>query len=255
MISENIITSSIKVFAVLEILIDKKQATISELSRLSGFSQSTTQRIVNTLKYIKYIEQNPNNSEYFPSVKLYELGFKVNNNLAIKNISRPFLENLYNDVDETVNLGVLHHNSVIYVDKIVSKSPLRVELEIGLRFPIYSSALGKSIAAFTDVEYSFDGMYIKYTDKTITSDEELYSQLADIKKLGYAIDDEEYVKGLVCISVPILNPNNIAIASISISMPKERYDYKKNSYYVSKLNICKKSIEEKVYGLNNNNII
>ena len=245
---KNIITSSIKVFEILEIIINRGHATISELSKLSGYSQSTTQRIVNTLKFAKYINQNPSNFKYFPSTKIYELGSKVNNNMAIKNIARPYLENLYNEVEETVNLGVLDEDNVIYVDKLVSKSPLRAELEIGIKFPIYPSALGKAIAAFTNREYSFKGNYIKYTEKTITSDEKLYLQLENIKTLGYAVDDEEYVKGLVCISVPILNPDNIAVASISVSMPKERYHKNREIYFVSKLNECRQKIQHEIYG-------
>lgn len=244
---KNIIKSAIKVFHLLEVLTEHKKLSISMLSELTGYSKSTTQRIANTLKYLKYIDQDMSTSEYFPSIKLYELGSSVVNNMAIKDVAKPHIVKLYNEVNETINLGILDDRSVVYLDKMVSKSPLRVELELGIKVPIYCSALGKAIAAFNDEVISFGNDYIKYTEKTISSDEELYRNLAQIKKLGYAIDNEEYVEGLICIGVPILNPTGNAIASISISKPAIRFNKDEISYYSSLLKNYAIKIQNDLY--------
>lgn len=243
----NTIKSVYKVFYLLEILAKHRKLSVSQLSTLTGYTKSTTQRIVNTLKDLKYIDQDTETLEYYPSIKLYELGSSVVDHLPIKNIARPHLLQLYNKINETINLGVLNGNNVVYLDKLVSTSPLRVELELGVQFPVYCSALGKAIAAFDNKTYSFNGNYIQHTEKTISSDDELYKELENIRQLGYAIDDEEYVDGLICIGVPILNKNNIAIASISISKPAIRYNEANTGYYVDLLKDCANKISDELY--------
>lgn len=232
---KNIIKSSIKVFHLLEVLIEHKNLSITRLSELTGYSRSTTQRIANTLKHLKYIDQDMFTFEYFPTLKLFELGSNVVNNATIRNVAKSHLLKLYNEVNETINLGILDNTNVVYLDKIVSKSPLRVELELGIKVPLYCSSLGKAIAAFNDEVISFGSNYIKYTKKTISSDEELYENLAQVKKLGYALDNEEYVSGLICIGVPILNSSGKAIASISISKPAIRFNKEDIGYYANLL--------------------
>jgi len=244
---KNIIKSAIKVFNLLEVLTEHKKLSISMLSDLTGYSKSTTQRIVNTLKYLKYIDQDMSTFEYFPSIKLYELGSSVVNNMAIKDVAKPHIIKLYNEVNETINLGILDDNSVVYLDKMVSKSPLRVELELGIKVPLYCSALGKAIVAFNDTLISFGDNYIKYTEKTISSDEELLENLTQVKKQGYSLDNEEYVEGLICIGVPILNSIGNAIASISISIPAIRFEYNKTDYYVSMLKNYAMNIQNDLY--------
>src|SRR5690606_12063014 len=192
-----IIKSTIKMFTLLEILADNGKLSLGKLSELTGFSKSTTQRILNTLTYLKYVQQDRTTLEYFPSIKLYELGSKVVNNMTIKNIAKPYMLELYNELNETINLATLYNNSVIYLDKLVSKSPLKAELSLGVEVPIYCSALGKVLAAFSDEVFSFEGKYVKYTENTISSDDELYEELMRIKKQGYSVDNEEYVKGLI----------------------------------------------------------
>jgi len=234
-------------FKLLEILADNGKLSIGKLSELTGFSKSTTQRIINTLTYLKYVQQDKTTLEYFPSIKLYELGSKVVNNMTIKNIAKPHMLELYNELNETVNLGILYNDSVIYLDKLVSKSPLKAELNLGVEVPIYCSALGKVLAAFSDEVFSFEGKYIKYTENTISSDEELHQELLHIKRQGYSVDNEEYVKGLLCIAVPILNRDEKAIASISVSIPSSRFDGSKTQEYVSKLKEYANKIEKDIY--------
>ena len=150
----NTIKSAYKVFDVLEAIVKHKNLSIGKISEITGYTKSTTQRIVNTLRDLEYINQYSRTLNYYPSIKLYELGLRVINDLPIKTIARYHLLELFNKTNETVNLGILNGNNVVYLDKLVSTSPLRVELELGVKVPIYCSALGKSIAAFSDRDYS-----------------------------------------------------------------------------------------------------
>ncbi|WP_236915468.1 IclR family transcriptional regulator [Clostridium sp. Cult2] len=246
-LDRNIIKSVVKALNLLEILAGHEKLGVSELSEITGFGKSTTHRMLNTLKYLNYVDQDLESDDYFVSMKLYELGNKVANKIPIKNIARPHLEMLFNKVNETVNLGVIDNQSVLYLDKIVSKEPLRIELDIGLKVPIYSSALGKTLAAFNN-DIKLDNIeYVKHTEKTIDSNEKFYKELEKIRRQGYAFDNEEYIKGLVCIAVPVFNSKNKAVASISVSLPAARLNEGDMEYYVDLLRKCTKSIEKDLF--------
>lgn len=243
----NIIKSAIKIFDVLELVIKEKKITLTDISDKTEYTKSTTQRILNTLKYLNYIDQDNTTHEYFPTMKIHTLSQHLMISNIIKKTARKHLEEMADKINETINLGILDGYTIIYLDKIVSTSPLRVDINSSMNIPIYCSALGKSIAAFSSTEYSFNNSYIKYTNNTISSDEEFKKELQNIRKQGYAIDNEEFVEGLVCVGMPILDKNNRAIASLSISIPKIRFESNKIKDYIDLLDKYTKLISKDLY--------
>lgn len=243
----NIIKSAIKIFDVLELIIEEKKTTLTDISEKTKYTKSTTQRILNTLKYLRYIDQDDCTYEYFPTLKIHTLGQHLMISNIVKETSRKHLERMASEINETINLGILDGYTIVYLDKIVSTSPLRVDVDSGMNIPIYCSALGKSIAAFSSKEYSFDNTYIKYTNNTITSDVDFKKELLSIRKQGYALDNEEFVEGLICVGMPILDKTNEAIASLSISIPKIRFNSNKIKDYTDLLDKYTKSISKDLY--------
>lgn len=243
----NIIKSAIKVFDVLELIVERTKLTVTEASKLTGYTSSTIQRILNTLRYLDYIEQDQNTLEYYPTFKIYNLGHQIHITDTISSTAKPHMRKMAEELNETINLGILDNHRIIYLDKVLSTSPLRVDISPNTLIPLYSSALGKAIAAFNQNEYSFGDNYEKFTDNTLQSDEELKNNLIDIKKQGYSLDNEEFVEGLICIGVPILNKENEAIASLSVSIPTIRFKNDKMDNYVELLNKYTKKIEADLF--------
>jgi IclR family KDG regulon transcriptional repressor len=229
------INSLIKSFNILEELIGQGEMSILELANVSGMGKSTIHRILGTFKSIGYVDQNKDNSKYFPTLKIFELGTKVADRIPLKKIVKPYLEEIFEKCHETVNFGIVDNNEVVFVDKIVTAEPLRIELEVGRRVPAYCSALGKSVLAFTK---DFDASQIcfhKITEKTVDSPEELLEQLKTIRKNGYAVENEEYINGLTCIAVPIKNKSNKSVAAISIATPTIRMTDEKKELFIELL--------------------
>lgn len=243
---DNTIKSAKKIFHVLEILTNMSSASISDLSRITGFTMSTTQRIVNTLTEMKYVRQDPNTLKYSVSYKLFSLAQRFEYKDTLIETAKPFLKSLATNLKETINLGVMENHELIYIDKIVSKEPLRIELNIGSEAPFYCTGLGKAIAAFKDEDISVAN-YKKFTKNTITSDEELKDSFKNIREVGYAVDDEEFMDGLYCIAMPILNKDKEAIAAISVSYPKMRKSDLKNETIITSLKEATNSISELLF--------
>ena len=245
--NKNIITSALKIFDVLELIVKNKDITLTEISQTTGYTKSTSQRILNTLKYLNYIDQDPSTFQYYPTMKINELGNHILTDSIIKQTSKKHMESMSKEINETINLGILDNHAVIYLDKVLSTSPLRVDIDSSMDIPLYCSALGKSIAAFSGKDFSFEKNYIKHTENTILSDKHFQSELSKIKELGYAIDNEEFVEGLICIGVPIFNKSNKAIASLSISIPKIRFKEENIMDYTNLLKKYTQKIENDLY--------
>lgn len=223
----NLVKSVIKALDIIEILNKENEMGISEISQKLGMDHSTVYRLVSTLKYKGYVKQNTKTKRYSNSFKLFELGNNVVERLGLRREAQPFLEELAENTHETVNLAVMDGKHVLYIDKIESTETIKVDLNIGKRLPSYCTGLGKVMLAYMPEskvkQLLKDEEFIKYTNHTITSIKELIEQLKEIRKQGYGIDNEEYVKGLVCLAAPVRISGGKVVAAISIAVPKYRY--------------------------------
>lgn len=225
---QNHVKSVMKAFMIMEELDKSGELSIRDLSDKMQMDKATVHRLVNTIKNAGYVDQDPESKKYSNSMKLLAMGNRVMDKTGIKRICRNYIEDLAAETGETVNLGVRVGNKIFYIDKLESSSTIKVGQSIGSNVPCYCSGLGKVILAFTEkneVMDILDGItFDKYTDHSIIDRELLMEELKEIKQKGYAVDDEEYVIGLVCIGAPILNYHGKPVAAISVSCPKYRYD-------------------------------
>lgn len=226
--SSNIVKSVMKAFLIMEELDKTGELSIGDLSERLCMDKATVHRLINTIKEAGYVNQNRDNKKYSNSLKLFAMGNRVTEKIGVKHIARPFIEELAEKTGETINLAVFLGNKIIYVDKLESSSTIKVGLGIGTSVPSYCSGLGKAMLAFTENEELqdlLDGIvYEKYTERSITDRSVLMEEFKKIRDRGYAVDDEEYVVGLICIAAPIFDYHGKPVAAISVSSPKYRYD-------------------------------
>ncbi|MHC6179320.1 IclR family transcriptional regulator [Clostridium sp. JNZ X4-2] len=229
------INSLIKSMKILEYLLENGEMSILELSNTSNIGKSTVHRILGTFKSIGYVDQNVENSKYYATLKIFELGNKVVNRIPLKKIVRPYIEELYEKCHETVNFAVIDKNEIIFLDKIITREPLRIELEVGKRVPAYCSSLGKAILAFRPNLDISQFNFHKITNNTIDSLEKFEDELVEIREKGYSMDNEEYINGLICLAVPIKNQLNNSIGAISIATPAVRLNEEKKDLFIKLL--------------------
>jgi DNA-binding IclR family transcriptional regulator len=224
----NSVKSVVKAFLLMEELDKSGEMSIGDLSERLQMDKATVHRLLNTIKDAGYINQNPDNKKYANSLKLLAMGNRAIEKTGVRHIARSFMEELSEKTGETINLGMRVENKIIYVDKIESRSTIKVGLGIGVSVPSYCSGLGKAILAFTPAEELkelIDSIvFEKFTAHSITNKEHFLEELEKIRRNGYAVDDEEYVDGLMCFAAPIFDFHGNPIASISVSCPKYRYD-------------------------------
>lgn len=158
------------------------------------------------------------------TLRLFEVGSRVSTALNLLTAAKPMLDELAADCQEVVHLVERDNSDVIYIYKAEPARPLvRMASYVGCRNPMYCTGVGKSILAYLpdeEVIKVWDSSEIHtYTEKTITDLDTLRSSLERVRRLGYAVDDEEHEPGVRCVAAPIFNWSDHPVAAVSISAP------------------------------------
>jgi DNA-binding IclR family transcriptional regulator len=216
-----------KVFRLMEVLSQEDEMSVTELSNVIVLNKATTFRLLNTLKTLGYIEQNPVNEKYRMNLKLFQIGSNVVSRIDEIREARPVIERLGDATGENVYLAVRSDEYVVYLDKIDSKHIIRLFCNVGDRAPSWCTGVGKALLAWLperEINAIFKGKkLVRHTPNTITQLKDLQTELKKTAARGYAIDNQERWPGLFCVAVPIFNKSRHVVAAISISWPEMRH--------------------------------
>ena len=202
------------------------EAGLPELSAAMKLHKTTTHRIAHVLESRGLLRRAPDSNRYRLGLHLYDLGCHALDSVNLRDEARPIMTRVAYEVGETVHLAVLDRAEVLYIERIEAQRSVTMGSKLGARNPVYCTALGKAILAFSsepEVDQALAGCRMEArTRNTITNVLSLKRELERIRDRGYSIDDEEIEDGIRCISAPILNPANRAVAAISTSGPSSR---------------------------------
>ena len=144
----------------------------------------------------------------------------------LRDAARPVMEQLRDQVGETVNLTVREGDEVVYIERAAPNRMMRVEQVIGSRAPLHMTAVGKlmlgELGADACTGYARRTGLPRYTVNTITKASVLKKCTAECAQHGYAYDNEEAELGVGCIGTLIRDANGHVLAGLSISAPIER---------------------------------
>lgn len=195
---------------------------VSEISRRIGLHKSTAYRMLQTLAAREYIEKNDEGNYRIGLNLIKAVSYHINS-LELQTEARPFITKVTRELGLTCHMGVLDGNEVVYIEKMDVFSNVRLYAQIGVHVPSYSCSLGKCLLS----NYSTSDLrklmanctFVRFTDRTIGSIEELIRDLDGVRKRGWAIDDEESETGYRCLGAPIYDYRGDIIAAISASGP------------------------------------
>lgn len=217
-----IIQSVARALTILDLFHDHAtELKITDISELMGLHKSTVHSLLKTLQEYRYIDQNPDNGKYKLGMKLVERGNFVTSTMDIRKIANTHLLNLSMKTGQTTHLGILDGKEGVYIDKVDGPLALIRYSRIGKRIPLHSTAVGKVLLAFQDTNKTKkileNYVYTEQTKYSVTNENDLYKELENVAKQGYAIDNQENELGVQCIAVPIYNHTGQVTAAISMS--------------------------------------
>ena len=213
-----------RVFAILDSFSAAEPGlTLAELASRTAIPKSTVHRLAKVLVEQRLLKRT--DAGFCLGIRLFELGELVGETRDLRDASLPFLEELFELTHETIHLGVLDGDEVLYFVKIVGYKSFPIPTRTGGRWPVYASALGKVLLAFgpADPLQVLPSTALKpLTPYTIIDPQRLQRELAIVHRVGTAIESQEAVLGNACVAAPIFDSAGHLVAAVSVSGPPMR---------------------------------
>lgn len=214
-----------RVLDIVELLSTEKEGMgVTDIGKRLGLHKSTVHRLLNALAERGYIEKEPRHGYYKIGLKFIEITSLYLNKLELKTEAQPYLRRLAGIVGQPVHLAILDGSEAIYIEKIEALNSMRMYSQIGKRVPVHCSAIGKVLLSGLD-KNSMDEFLNRheltpFTINTIKTKAELTKQVQNVRKLGFAVDDEEHEQGVRCVAAPVYDYTDRIIAAVSVSGDK-----------------------------------
>ena len=209
--------------------LDRSSLTLSEISQLSGLSKSTVLRLLYTLTSENFLKYSKITKKYQPGIELFKLGYIVSEAMDIRQIAHPYIEKAVEATGLVAHIGILEESNVVIIEKLTPKmhyESISMVSRIGGIVPVHCTGVGKVMLAFKEpkeVESLLKGfVFTRYSENTITSLEELQKNLAEIRALGYGMNDGEHEAYIKCYTFPVFDQEKKVIAAISLTGLRER---------------------------------
>jgi IclR family transcriptional regulator, acetate operon repressor len=209
----------------LELIADAGELGVSELGRRLGVHKATASRLAATLAERGLIERDPDTERYRLGFGLIRLAGAAMAGLDLVRTARAVMEDLADRTRETVNLGVLSGEDVIYVDQATGARSIVSVSWVGRRTPLHCTAAGKVLLAFTspsERERLLALPLTAETSRTIVSLSALRADLEQVRTRGYAQTQEELEDGLNAVAAPVRQADGQVVAALSVSGPAFR---------------------------------
>lgn len=204
---------------------------VKDLVEATGIPMPTVFRLVATLEEEGYLERTPAGMVR-PGTGVLALGFAAMQGLDLVETSAATIRELAAYTGETVNLGVLYQDQVLFVARVArSNTILAADIRVGSTVPAVFSSIGKVILAYmpenklrTHInDASFEGTW---GPRAVRSVKALESQLEEAREYGYLVQRDEAIPGLSSLAAPIWQADATVPAAINIAVPSAEYTTK-----------------------------
>jgi DNA-binding IclR family transcriptional regulator len=198
----------------------EKGLTLSDVARNLELPRSSTHYIMLTLQRRGYVLRNGERGRYRFTSRFFSLANTTLSGLSLRVQSRPYLRALMEKTGLTVHMALLEQNELVIIEKIEPPVPFQLATWVGKRMAMHCTGAGKALLAYVPepiLDQVIRHGLIRYNDNTIVSPRKLKEELAQVRKRGYAVDDEEETIGLRCVGAPVLGATESAVATISIA--------------------------------------
>ncbi|MEN8842221.1 MAG: IclR family transcriptional regulator [Octadecabacter sp.] len=196
-----------------------------------GLPKPTIHRLFATLEEEGFLQRDIDGRSYAPGARLRSLSAGVLSSLRIRAARQTILRKLSVEIGETCNIAIPDRDAMIYLERVETEWPLRIQLPQGTRVPFHCTASGKMYLSALDQRqlhgYVGSATLEKRTPNSITDPEKLLAEVEKVQEQGYALDREEFMQDMIALAVAIRDPNNRLMATVSFHAPTQRFDPEK----------------------------
>ena len=217
-------TPTLRLFALLEVVASKDQFfSLQGLAEETSIPKPTLHRMLQQLESAGLLERSGDNRQYGTGVRLRKLAENLLLNDTFHGARHGVLRALVSEVGESCNLTALSGSEVMYLDRVETPAPLRFYLHSGSRVPVHCSASGKLfLAGMTPLQRQrllAHAALEAFTPKTLTDLAALEEEIQQVKRQGFALDNEEFLPGLLCVAVLVPSASGRSNLCVAVQAP------------------------------------
>jgi IclR family pca regulon transcriptional regulator len=195
----------------------KNSYSLAEIAKVTHLSKTTVFRLLKTLCALNYLKFEPTHKEYSLAPRVLSLGFSVLQSMEIREIARPYLKQLAQECNRTVNLAMLDRLEMVYIERIRYPDIRDLNINVGSRLAVYLSAAGRAVMAHMEPQELQQILAQLKNDPRAAqaigpNGAHLLQLLKEVRRNGFAINNAEMFKNYRAIGVPIFSPEGVIYA-------------------------------------------
>ncbi|MGQ7791891.1 IclR family transcriptional regulator [Faunimonas sp. B44] len=198
----------------------------SDLSGTTDLPKPTLHRLFQTLEAEGYLQREPDGRSYSVGRRAREMAVATLSTQRVRTARLAIMRALAKDVGETCNFAIPDRESMVYLDRVETDWPLRVQFSVGTHVPLHCTAAGKLyLATLSDVRldsYLRNANLDAKTPHTLTTPDALRAEIEKVRAQGFAVDNEEFLEGVIAFAVPLRDKNGRMPATIAFQGPTQR---------------------------------
>ncbi len=247
--SDKTIPTNLRLLLLLEEIARKGvPMTPTAANEIMGLPKPTIHRLFHRLEEEGFLQRDIDGRSYAAGQRLRTMAVNVLSSQRLRTVRLAVLNALTEDVGETCNIATPDRDGMVYLDRVETKWPLRIQLPVGTKVPFHCTASGKmylsSLAPHLLARYLAASILDDHTEKTITDPQVMQEEIARVRGRGYSTDDEEFMEGMVAIAVPIWDDQNRLMSTLSIHAPDKRVSVADLELHLDRLHEAAAEISE-----------
>ncbi|MGW3956503.1 IclR family transcriptional regulator [Streptomyces sp. NPDC004752] len=221
------VKSADRVLQVIELLTaESRGLTYTEIRDRLELPKSSAHALLGTMTVRGFLSFDEATRRYGIGLRLWQAGQRYLAATSLEQSAQPYLQAVCDALQETVQLAVLDGMENVYIAKVDSTQPLRLESRVGARLPAYATGIGKALLfgmTAEQIRQLFHGVeFTQFTSTTVADVEALITVVAEARERGYATDDAEHTPGVNCIAMPVYDRHGAVCAALSVAVPGVR---------------------------------
>lgn len=217
-------TPTLRLISLLEAIASKDQLfSLQSLGEETGLPKPTLHRMLQQLEGAGLLQREGDGRNYSTGVRLRRLAENLLLNNTFHGARHIVLRHLVDELGESCNITAITGSEVVYLDRVETAAPLRFYLHPGSRVPAHCSASGKLfLAQMTPAQRRrllAHAPLTQYTLKTVTDPDQIELELKNVRRNGFALDNEEFLPGLLCVAVMVPTPAGRSNLCVAVQAP------------------------------------
>ncbi|MCW4115881.1 IclR family transcriptional regulator [Aurantimonas sp. MSK8Z-1] len=222
------VKSAGRILDLLELLAESREAvSFTRITSALSLPKSSAHALLQTLIGRGHVVQDADGRYLLVEASRHGFPFRpIEEPLVAK--AMPIMQRLRDASGETVLISTMNaRGDIRRLAKCVSRQPVRYDVDLQSPIAAYCTATGRALLAFRgdhEIEAYLDRVsLLSYTGFTVTGRAALIDVLAEVRRRGFAINDQEFITGSTAVAAPVRDGSGAVIAALNLGTLTSRF--------------------------------